>query len=205
MKRLFIIASMAALVAVSAVYFTYFSQSETRMDTTESNRELPGILYTAAPWPANQDLLRERLAAIGMPALREEGSASHTHQHLDLFVHGQAIAIPADIGVGVGEEFFSPMHTHDTLSIIHVESPTMRRFTLGQFFDVWGVRFDQQCLGGYCVDTDNQLRVYQNGRLVSGNVRDVVLTAHDEIAVIFGLASELPNPIPASYNFPAGQ
>jgi hypothetical protein len=35
---------------------------------------------------------------------------------------------------------FSPLHTHDTSGIIHVESPTVRSFTLGEFVDLWGGR-----------------------------------------------------------------
>jgi hypothetical protein len=53
----------------------------------------------------------------------------------------------------VGSPFavvFSPIHTHDTSGIVHIESPTVRPFTLGQFFDVWGVRFTSDCIGGDC-------------------------------------------------------
>lgn len=30
------------------------------------------------------------------------------------------------------------LHTHDSIGIIHVENPTPARFTLGQFFALWG-------------------------------------------------------------------
>src|SRR5207244_10621584 len=41
-----------------------------------------------APWGANRTHLRERLRALGLPALSVEGRALHTHQHLDLYLNG---------------------------------------------------------------------------------------------------------------------
>ena len=79
---------------------------------------------------------------MGLPALTAEGEALHTHQHIDIYVDGQPVVVPAYIGINATEGFLSPIHTHDSTGIIHVESPTVRDFTLGEFFDVWGVRFD---------------------------------------------------------------
>jgi hypothetical protein len=31
----------------------------------------------------------------------------------------------------------SPLHTHDSSGVIHVESNTDRYFTLGEFLDIW--------------------------------------------------------------------
>src|SRR5881396_2786681 len=104
-----------------------------------------------APWPANTDKLKVRLSALGLPALSAEGTTLHIHQHLDLYVNGTKQVVPAQIGILTSPHVvFSPLHTHDTTGIIHVESPTVRSFTLGEFFDVWGVRFTPTCLGGYC-------------------------------------------------------
>ncbi len=32
----------------------------------------------------------------------------------------------------------APLHTHDTSGIIHVESNTVRPYTLGEFLNIWG-------------------------------------------------------------------
>ena len=105
--------------------------------------------------------------------------------------------------VGEGSGYYW-LHTHDATGIIHVESPTVRPYTLGEFFDVWGVRFTQTCLGGYCNAGGQTLRVYANGHLVTGNLRQLELTAHEEIVVTFGTEAQLPHPIPSSYGFPFG-
>jgi hypothetical protein len=38
----------------------------------------------------------------------------------------------------VGGAGFFWLHTHDTSRVIHIESPAVRRYTLGEFFDLWG-------------------------------------------------------------------
>ena len=88
-----------------------------------------------------------------------------------------------------GESFFgqvanSPLHTHSSSGLIHIESDRRHRFTLGEFFDEWGVRLDARCLGGYC--GSGKLRVFVDGRRRSGDPRRIVLGNHQEIAVVFG-------------------
>ena len=165
---------------------------------------LPGIQTGPAPWPPEEAQLRARLSAIGLPALSAEAFVIHTHQHLDLFIEGRKVTVPALIGISEREGFLAPVHTHDATGIIHVESPTVRPYTLGEFFDVWGVRFTQSCLGGYCNAGGKTLRVYANGRPVTGDLRQLELTAHEEIVVTFGTEAQLPRPVPSSYGFPFG-
>lgn len=165
---------------------------------------LPGIMTGAEPWPPEITHLSDRLAATGLPALSEEGTALHIHEHLDLFVNGGSVAVPAGIGIDEAAGFISPIHTHDATGIIHVESPVVRSFTLGQFFDVWGLRFTAQCLGGYCADGAHALSVYSNGAPVQGDPRLLALSPHQEIAIIYGSASSTTLKIPASYDFAPG-
>src|SRR4029450_9131283 len=166
---------------------------------------LPGILKGPAPWPANTKDLEARLSAIGLPALSAEGTELHIHQHLDLYVNGTKQVVPAEIGIITSPQVvFSPLHTHVTSGIVHVESPTVRSFTLGEFFDVWGVRFTPTCIGGYCTQGDRTLRVYVDGQLATGDPTTLELFAHEEIVVTYGTEAELPDPIPSSYTFPPG-
>lgn len=165
---------------------------------------LPGIQNTPAPWTVELSQLKERLTAIGLAALSEEGAALHIHQHLDIFINGTPVAVPSGIGVNQAAGFISPVHVHDTTGVIHVESPMIRDFTLGELFDVWGVRFTKDCIGSYCADTTNTISLYVNGTLAtSTDPRDLLLTAHQEIAIVYG--STTPATIPSSFDFPAGE
>lgn len=78
----------------------------------------------------------------------------HIHQHVKIFVNGEQKRIPAGVGIhGTpwqqdidGGRFLNNsakgcvywLHSHADDGVIHVESPTERTFTLGDFFDVWG-------------------------------------------------------------------
>ncbi|OGG57516.1 hypothetical protein A2853_04060 [Candidatus Kaiserbacteria bacterium RIFCSPHIGHO2_01_FULL_55_17] len=62
----------------------------------------------------------------------------HWHPMLEMYVKGEKIEIPQNIGIGAVHQ---PMHTHDDLPIIHLEFPGMVRtqdILLGRFFDIWG-------------------------------------------------------------------
>lgn len=166
---------------------------------------LPGIQTGMIPWVPEIPQLRARLAAIGLPALGAEGSVLHIHQHIDLLINGTVVPIPADIGINNAAGFISPIHTHDTTGVIHIESNTARDFTLGQFFDIWGVRFTPDSIGGYKTSATSTLAVYANGSLVPGDPRSLVLTAHQEILVVYGTKQEMPQTIPSSYPFPSGE
>ena len=165
---------------------------------------LPGELVGNAPWPANIGRLAARLSVIGVPALLQEGTALHIHQHVDVYVEGRHVTVPAGIGIDRAEGFIAPIHTHDASGVVHVESPDVRPFTLGQFFAVWGVRFSDRCLGGYCAAGPSRVSVLVDGRRVAGDPRQVVLAEHDEIVVSYGTSAQLPRPLPSSFDFPAG-
>ena len=142
-----------------------------------ASRQGPAQASTAVPE------LRERLAELHLPALALEGTVLHIHQHLDVFDNGRHVIVPA--GIGIGDTFISPLHTHDTSGVMHVESPTIRPFTLAEFFGVWGVPLAHA-------------KVYVDGKRSIPGVR---LEPHQEIAVVFGRA---PRRIPSSYDFPFG-
>jgi hypothetical protein len=125
-------------------------------------------LVGRAPWPRNIAGLRARLNALGLPALAQEGTALHIHQHLDLYVDGRRVAVPAGIGIDESQGFISPLHTHDESGVIHVESPDVRTFTLGQFFAVWGLRLTPRCLGGNCATRSKVIRVFVDGKQLRG-------------------------------------
>lgn len=173
--------------------------------TRPAPASLSSISSATGPWPAETTHLKERLAAIGLPALSAEGNALHIHQHLDLVIHGKPATIPADIGVHTAfPAFISPIHTHDETGIVHVESPTVGKFYLGEFFDIWGVRLTSACIGGYCADEKNSLTFYVNGERYQGDPRRIELTPHEELTIVYGAASEMPTSTPKSYAFPEG-
>lgn len=206
-RSFWIVAGILILLVVIAVFVGVRDSKGTGTTigtATTTPGVVPGLRTTTAPWAIDTAGLRQRLSAIGLHALTEEGTALHIHQHLDIFIDGAAVPVPAGIGINEGERFITEIHTHDTSGIIHVESPTVERFTLGEFFDVWGVRFSSDCIGGYCADQSKSLRVYVNGKRYQGDPREIHLDDHEEIAIVFGTPQENPAILPMTYSFPTG-
>ena len=163
---------------------------------------LASLSTNPAPWPAEAQHLPQRLKAANLSLLSAEGTAQHIHAHLDIYVHGQPIEVPSDIGFGP-QGGISPIHTHDTAGIVHIESAdAFAVYTLGQFFDVWGVKLSASNIGGYANDSANTLVVYDDGKKVN-DPANLALKSHHEIAVMYGTAKEQPT-APKSYQFESG-
>jgi hypothetical protein len=70
---------------------------------------------------------------------------------LSVTVDGEAVQIPAGIGVDRVRAEQAAIHTHATDGVVYVEAKTTAdRPTLKQFFELWGVRYDGRCLGDAC-------------------------------------------------------
>ena len=155
---------------------------------------LPGMRSGEAPWPPELDHLGERLDRIGLPRLTQEGSAMDVHVQLSVEVEGTKVRVPTSIGLN-GEEvaggrmvsgFVSAIHTHDDTGLVHVHSPDVREYTLGQLFDVWGVTLTKERIGGYCVEEGHTLTVEANGEPVSGDPRALALADQQRISIEYG-------------------
>jgi hypothetical protein len=130
-----------------------------------------------------------------------EQLVSHVHTHLTIFVNGQARVIPYGIGipgsravntkhgafVETGSCFYW-LHTHAEDGVIHVESPSSHlSFTLGQFFDEWGVPLSTTRVG----PATGKVTVFftapgQAPRLYEGNPRSLPLGSHYQIQLDVG-------------------
>ncbi|MEI8105371.1 MAG: hypothetical protein WCH31_05985 [Actinomycetes bacterium] len=165
---------------------------------------------TAAPWPMPAYPLSQMHYAGLVPIIGN--LVRHDHVHLDVIVDGHKVMIPPGVGqaepadtgactVPPGGQLnadcatrhfvnakvvLGPIHPHSTAAIVHIESDRATTFTLGQFFDMWAVRLDAHCIGSYCAGAGKELRVYVNGKRMTGNPRNVGLGNRQEIAVVFG-------------------
>jgi hypothetical protein len=184
------------------------------------------VACTPAPlaqpsWPGPSDPMG-LTADAGLTPTDREYLVTHTHSHLDVFVDGTRIVIPAGIGIDVGAEgvtetptddgtateygvaacdapCISPLHTHIPDGILHTESdePNQEPYTLGQFFTQWGLRLDENCVGEYCRDKTS-IAVYLNGEQHEGDPAQIELTSHLEVAVVIGRP---PVTIPSEHQF----
>ncbi|MDE3077249.1 MAG: hypothetical protein KGJ86_17680, partial [Chloroflexota bacterium] len=162
---------------------------------------LAGLQTTTAPLPPEYQNLRARLAALAHPPNGNE--SYHIHAHLAVFVGGKSVPVPANIGISGPLQIEAPMHTHDTSGVIHVEaSRPSDAFTLGAFFDVWGVALDAGQLGGYRDANGQSVQAFVDGQAVADAAR-YVLRPHDDIVVGYGSPDSFPHTI--AFTWPQGE
>jgi hypothetical protein len=143
-------------------------------------------------------------ARAGLPMLGQEMLAVHYHAHLDLLVRGVPVAVPAGVGIDSIQQQISPLHTHDLTGVVHIESEKDIPFTLGQFFTEWGQPLDASHVGPVAVAQGEQLRVYRDGKLVTGNPAALKFTKHGEFFIWVGPAGSPPSHPPSTFDFPKG-
>ncbi len=124
-----------------------------------------------------------------------EQLAYHVHAHLVVYVNGQPRTLPGGIGipgsavqrsaegpVAAGGQCIYWLHTHAPDGVIHIESPTQRIYTLGNFFDEW-----HQPLNGTTVaGAQGKVTAYVNGRQWTKDVRLIPLNPHAVIQLSVG-------------------
>src|SRR5256885_11001915 len=195
-------AAAAALIAGVVIAFVTLHKSgggTKAPANVAAYNKLPGVRRTKAPWPPEYQFLADRLLPLGLTTLPGHvGLVEHYHAHLDIFVNGKHITVPALVGINVGGGYLTELHTHDTRGVVHIEAQKQETFNLGQFFAEWAVFLNSRCIGSYC----NGLKWYVDGKQQTGDPAGLVLKAHQEIAIVVGKA---PKSIPSSYKFLAGE
>ncbi|HUO74682.1 MAG TPA: hypothetical protein VMU39_28185 [Solirubrobacteraceae bacterium] len=134
-------------------------------------------------------------AVDGITCGPTEQLAYHIHAHLLVYVNGQPRALPGGIGipgsvveqssegpVAAGGQCIYWLHTHAPDGVIHIESPTRRIYTLGNFFDEW-----HQPLSATQVGTaTGTVTAFVNGKAWTKSLRTIPLEPHAVIQLSVG-------------------
>jgi hypothetical protein len=150
----------------------------------------PGLQSTQPPWPAEYAHLAERLKQLGLPPGGKE--AFHHHALLHIYVNGLLTPLAANIGLDPAKGVESSMHTHDHTGVIHMEAPAPYKYTLGDFFAVWGVKLGPAQVGGLTGLGGDRLHFYLNGRPLS-NPAAYVMQDNDSIVIGYGADNSFPH------------
>lgn len=116
----------------------------------------------------------------------------HIHSNLTIALDNRPIVIPSQIGIdnslwkvhdfdkygmpgmpmpGGPMPGMAPLHTHDNIGLIHIESLINRGYTLDEFFDIWGVDF-----------SGKTVKATVNGKQVS-DYKNIILKDKQNIAL----------------------
>jgi len=190
--------SVLAALAVAAVIAVVLAQSDDTGDSedtaTAGGPAADGeLLRTEAPWEPQADGLPARVDAAGFPPVGDE--SYHVHALLSVYVDGEQVPVPANIGIDPSSGYHSPLHTHTPDGVIHFEADDPSPFTLQQVFTMWGVDFSAGRLGAYVPRDDKTLHVYVNGEPVDEPV-GYELQEGDNVVVAYGQADSFPTEPP---------
>lgn len=119
----------------------------------------------------------------------------HIHAHLQVYVNGQPRQLPGAIGLigPVGQQtpagpFYGAqrcyywLHTHTADGVIHIESPSARVYTLGDFFDEWHQPLSaHQVAGG-----SGKVTAFVDGKPWTADVRAIPLSPRAQIQLDVG-------------------
>jgi hypothetical protein len=178
-RRVTIISIAAAVVLVVGVIITYAvyansqSQSQTRTIVNPSYPPVDNVYCDT-----------------------QEQLAFHIHAHVSIYINGQAVPLPAQIGIAGDQSCLYWLHTHDTTGVIHMEAPVNRSFVLSNFLDEWSTVFptlgypSQLAQGGW--------QAYVNGKLYTGDFHKIPLVAHTLITLAYNSPHAVPD---TTYNW----
>jgi len=124
-----------------------------------------------------------------------EQLAYHIHAHLQVYVDGQPRELPPAIGLvgpvsqqSANGPFYGAqrcyywLHVHTGDGVIHIESPTARIYTLGDFFDEWRQPLSRTQVAG----ASGPVTAYINGRKWAKSPRDIPLVPHAAVQLDVG-------------------
>jgi len=149
-------------------------------------------------------------AVDGISCDTSEQVVYHIHAHLAVYTNGRPRIIPEGIGIVpptqtvqtsagpfvVSGRCFYWLHSHTADGIIHVESPSQRVYTLGNYFDIWNQPLSATQVG----PAHGTVTAYVDGQPFTGDPRSIPLNAHAVIQLDVGSTSPPPQP----FTFPAG-
>ena len=117
----------------------------------------------------------------------------HIHPHLSIIYNNFSLTVPAQIGIE--NTCLYGLHTHDTSGTIHVESPIVANYTLGEFFDIWNQTQPYDTLGilGSSSNSEETLfaalknstvSAYVDNAIYGGNYRNIMLKDGEQIKLV---------------------
>jgi hypothetical protein len=131
----------------------------------------------------------------GIECGSSEQLAYHIHAHLAVYANGAPRTLPGGIGIpgsqvvqtaqgpeAAGGQCIYWLHTHAPDGVIHIESPTKRIYTLGDFFAEW----HQPLSATHVADAPGKVTAVVNGKPWTKSPAAIPLEPHTVIQLSVG-------------------
>lgn len=176
----------------------------TSTTSTQPAKQTPGpegIPLEAGPELAPASSTTSGATVDGVQCAPVEQLAYHIHAHLQVYADGQPRALPGAIGL-LGpvaqqtpygkfygaQQCYYWLHTHTSDGVIHIESPTKRIYTLGNFFDEW----HQPLTRTQVASAKGKVTAFLNGKRWTQDPRAIPLLPHASIQLDVGAPTVAP-------------
>jgi hypothetical protein len=118
----------------------------------------------------------------------------HHHIHVSMYINGQPVAIPQNVGINPNtlNGCLYWLHTHDTSGVIHIESPVTHTYPLGNFLDIWEQHFAQLGFPAQ-LNQSTGWQVYVNGKAYQGDFRQIPMDDHTLITMAYNSPGVKPD------------
>ncbi len=200
-------ASTSSQAPASATTSSTASSTTTAATSTTAGKPRPGpegIPLEQGPDLAPAGTTSQGSTVDGVQCAPIEQLAYHIHAHLQVYISGQPRALPAAIGM-VGpvseqtpygpfygaQQCYYWLHTHASDGVIHIESPSARVYTLGNFFDEW----NQPLSGTQVAGDKGKVTAYVNDKPWKKSPRDIPLVPHESIQLDVGTPIVAPHEV----------
>ena len=197
----------AASATASSTASATTSTSTTAATSTSAGKTAlgpEGIPLEQGPDLAPAGTTSQGSTVDGVQCAPIEQLAYHIHAHLQVYISGQPRALPAAIGM-VGpvaeqtpygpfygaQQCYYWLHTHASDGVIHIESPSARVYTLGNFFDEW----NQPLSGTQVAGDKGKVTAFVNDKPWKKSPRDIPLVPHESIQLDVGTPIAAPHEI----------
>jgi hypothetical protein len=186
-------AASSSTTAASSTQSTASSQSGPQPAAGSIGPE--GIPLEPGPQLAPASTTSTSRSVDGSKCAPIEQLAYHIHAHLQVYVNGKPRSLPAAIGM-LGPVYevtqygrfygasicYYYLHTHASDGVIHIESPTVRIYSLGNFFDEWRQPLSPSQVG----PAKGKITAFLNGKRWTKSPRAIPLAAHNVIQLDVG-------------------
>jgi len=178
-RRITIIGVVAAVVLVVGLIVTYVVYANNQNQT-----QTPQVVNPQYP-PVDNIYCQSN-----------EQLAFHIHAHLTMYINGQAVPLPAQVGIAKDQSCLYWLHTHDTSGVIHLEAPVNQSFILGNFLNEWSTQFPTL---NYPPQLDQiGWQAYVDGKPYNGDFHQIPLKSHTLITLVYNSPHAVPD---TTYNW----
>ena len=145
------------------------------------------VFFVILTFTGNTELIENNNWEIEETCLGSHSSEiSHTHSTLSIFIDGDEISIPQNIGIqdSVCPDGMRGIHTHDDTGRLHIETPSQIDAPVGAFFNIWGETFNSEQIFNNVANSSKEVVMLVND-VINDEFENYIMLDGDKIEIFY--------------------